>query len=101
MPSVIECLPPLRRMLNAVEVSSFSWSFLAREEEIAIPSSMGPETRQCDLPTTPPPQVFWRLKKLDPTANVMDYWVKTENAWDLDGILSDIDLSRKQPRSSS
>jgi hypothetical protein len=60
--------------------------FLPREDEIVIPSSMGSGTRQSDLPTSPPPLAFWRLKKLDPSANAMDYWVKAENAWDVDGL---------------
>jgi hypothetical protein len=96
--TLLECLPPLKRLPNAVEVAGWNFSgtnFQAREEEIAVPSSMGPGTRQSDLPTSPPPGVFWRLKKLDPTANAMDYWVKGDDGWDVDGILSDIDLCRK------
>ena len=67
--------------------------FMPREEEIAIPSTMGPPTRHSDLPTSPPPPQFWVLKKLDASANVMDYWIRAEKVWDLEGIQSDITLS--------
>ena len=102
IPSLLECLPPLRRFSGVSDViSSSSMSpfqalypqFIPREEEIAIPSTMGPNTRQSDLPTSPPPAQFWILKKLDASANVMDYWIKAEKAWDLEGIQSDISLS--------
>ena len=72
--------------------------FAPREEEIAIPSTMGPSTRQADLPTIPPPQQFWVLKKLDASANVMDYWIKSDKAWDIEGIESDIALSSEQAK---
>ena len=99
--TILECMPPLKQLPNAVEVPVHHVQLLTlanfqpREDEIAVPSSMGPGTRQCDLPTIPPPQVFWRLKKLDMTANAMDYWIKSDNAWDVDGILSDIELCKK------
>ncbi len=99
MPTVMECLPPLRRLSNAFDVPSQAnfppTMFAPREDEIAVPSTMGPGTRQGDLPTSPPPQLFWRLKKLDPSANAMDYWVKADNGWDLDGIQSDYNLTFK------
>jgi hypothetical protein len=62
------------------------------DEEIAIPSGMPPTTKATDLPTTPPPSQYWKLKKLDPSANVMDYWIKSTQEWDLDGIESDISV---------
>jgi hypothetical protein len=64
-----------------------------REDEIVIPSSMPPGTKQADLPTSPPPLIFWRLKKLDPSTNVMDYWVKGVG-WDEQGIASDLALTK-------
>ncbi len=73
---------------------------MPREEEIAIPSTMGPTTRQSDLPTSPPPAQFWVLKKLDASANVMDYWIKAEKVWDLEGIQSDITLSSSDPKNN-
>ena len=109
VPSLLECLPPLRRFPGVAEarpISMTQWESLyaqyaPREEEIAIPSTLGPSTRQADLPTSPPPAIFWRLKKLAPSANVMDYWIKAENAWDLEGIESDLDLELQKVRNSS
>jgi hypothetical protein len=66
------------------------------EEDIAIPSGMPPNTKQGDLPTIPPPPAYWKLKKLDPAANVMDYWIKSRHEWDIDGIESDIAVCQKQ-----
>ena len=63
-------------------------------QEIAIPSSMPPGTTQADLPTIPPPIQYWRLKKIDNTANVMDYWIKSSQQWDIEGIESDIAVSQ-------
>ena len=63
------------------------------DEEIAIPSGMDPSTTQADLPTLPPPPQYWKLKKLDNSANVMDYWIKSSQEWDIDGIESDITVS--------
>lgn len=60
------------------------------EDEIAIPSCMSADSRQADLPTCPPPHEYWKLKKIDPSANVMDYWIKSSQEWDIDGIESDI-----------
>jgi hypothetical protein len=65
----------------------------ADEEGIAIPSGMPASTKQTDLPSIPPPKKYWKLKKLDPTANVMDYWIKSSQEWDIDGIESDIAVS--------
>jgi hypothetical protein len=101
MANILELFPALKKLPNATEVPHHlqAWTpagnFQPREDEIAIPSSMGPGTRQSDLPTSPPPQAFWRLKKLDPTANAMDYWVKAHDCWDAEGIISDIALCRK------
>jgi|LauGreDrversion4_2_1035121.scaffolds.fasta_scaffold367142_2 hypothetical protein len=63
-------------------------------QEIAIPSSMAPGTTQSDLPSIPPPIQYWRLKKIDHTANVMDYWIKSSQQWDIEGIESDIAVSQ-------
>jgi hypothetical protein len=66
------------------------------DEDIAIPSGMPASTKISDLPTVPPPSQYWRLKKLDATANVMDYWIRSSNEWDLDGIESDITVCLAQ-----
>ena len=101
MPSLLDCLPGLKRYPGTPSSPSISeWrsvypQYSPREEEIAIPSTLGPSTRQSDLPSSPPPIQFWKLKKLDLSANVMDYWVKSEKAWDIEGIESDIILSKK------
>jgi hypothetical protein len=63
------------------------------EDEIAIPSCMSSGTKQSELPTVPPPHQYWRLKKLDHSASVMDYWIKSTQQWDIDGIESDIAVS--------
>jgi len=62
------------------------------DEAIALPSTcMGSAgTRQDELPTIPPPSQYWKLKKLDHSANVMDYWIKSCQQWDIEGIESDI-----------
>lgn len=67
----------------------------AASQEIAIPSSMPPGTTQSDLPSIPPPIQYWRLKKIDPSANVMDYWIKSSQQWDIEGIESDIAVSQQ------
>lgn len=64
------------------------------EEEILFPT--GGDSKQSDLPTIPPPHEYWKLKKIDPTANVMDYWIKSSQEWDIDGIESDIAVCLKQ-----
>ncbi len=69
------------------------------EEEIAVPSCMPADSKQSDLPTSPPPFQYWRLKKLDPTANVMDYWIKSSQEWDIDGIESDITVCLQEQSS--
>ncbi len=63
-------------------------------QEMAIPSSMPQGTTQADLPTIPPPTQYWRLKKIDQSANVMDYWIKSSQQWDIEGIESDIAVSQ-------
>lgn len=63
-------------------------------QEIAIPSSMPQGTTQADLPSIPPPIQYWRLKKIDQSANVMDYWIKSSQQWDIEGIESDIAVSQ-------
>jgi len=102
IPTLMECLPTLRKFPGVSDLTSSSSMspfqamyphFQPREEEIAIPSTMGPTTRQSDLPTSPPPPQFWALKKLDASANVMDYWIRAEKVWDLEGIQSDLSLS--------
>jgi hypothetical protein len=72
------------------------------ENETATPAVEAPEPEDAatnvnveeDTPTSPPPQAFYRLKKLDPTVNAIDYFVKDEG-WDVEGIKSDIALCRK------
>jgi hypothetical protein len=60
------------------------------EDHIAVPSAMPASTKHGDLPTQPPPIKYWKLKKLDNSANVMDYWIRSSQEWDIDGIESDI-----------
>jgi hypothetical protein len=62
-------------------------------KDIAIPSGMRETTTQADLPTVPPPPQYWKLKQLDHSANVMDYWIKSTQQWDIEGIESDIAVS--------
>ena len=124
-PRIVDCFPPLAAfpgcsVPHPVEVQSSSLSYPiihsdfgshdqsmgpsqpvifpspSDDEDIAIPSGMPPSTRQSDLPTIPPPPQYWRLKKLDPSANVMDYWVKSSQQWDIDGIESDIAVSMEE-----
>ena len=86
---------------SAIHISSRP-SFLispSDDEEIAIPSGMPSTTKISDLPTVPPPLQYWKLKKLDPSSNVMDYWIKSSQEWDLDGIESDISLCLDQTKS--
>jgi hypothetical protein len=45
-----------------------------------------------ELPTKPPPPVYWRLKRLDASADVLDYWIRSTQQWDLEGIESDLKL---------
>ena len=66
------------------------------DEDIAIPSGMPPSTKRSDLPSLPPPPQYWKLKKLDPSANVMDYWIKGSNEWDLEGIESDVSVCLRE-----
>jgi hypothetical protein len=115
-PRIVDCFPPLKPLpgcsVRAEQSYSSSLTFtgscstsssphvgesLARhvlipsiEEDIAIPSGMPTSTKQSDLPCSPPPPEYWKLKKLDPSANVMDYWIKSSKEWDLEGIESDI-----------
>lgn len=63
------------------------------EEEIAIPSGMPQSTKHADLPTVPPPSEYWKLKRLDHSANVMDYWIKSSQEWDISGLESDAKLA--------
>lgn len=70
------------------------------DEEIAIPSGMPSTTKISDLPNIPPPPQYWKLKKLDSSSNVMDYWIKGSQEWDLDGIESDISLCLDQSNKS-
>lgn len=118
-PRVVDCLPPLPSLpgcsVPVEEIHSSSLSYASApgnqipqshsfsimvpspsdDDDIAIPSGMPPSTRQIDLPSVPPPAQYWRLKKLDPSANVMDYWIRSTREWDIDGIESDISVSLK------
>jgi hypothetical protein len=110
-PRIVDCFPPLKPLPGCsvppeqpAYSSSLSYSEKALsarhvmiptpsdDEEIAIPSGMPPSTRMSDLPTTPPPSQYWKLKKLDPSAHVMDYWIRSSHGWDIDGIESDISV---------
>lgn len=122
-PRVVDLFPPLKPLpgcavpVEAIFSSSLSYStppaasqepVIAQplrhvlvpspsdDEDIAIPSGMPASTKQADLPTIPPPAAYWQLKKLDPSANVMDYWIKSRHEWDIDGIESDIAVCQKQ-----
>ena len=123
-PRVIDCLPPLPVLpgcsVPAEEIHSSSLSYSSKpsesfrnleqaepqpfsiivpspsdDEDIAIPSGMPSSTRHSDLPSLPPPSQYWKLKKLDPSANVMDYWIRSSREWDVDGIESDISVCLK------
>ena len=121
-PRVIDCFPPLQSLpgcrapakeapiyykpiLHPALIPSRDTSFVAIRtpdelpeespvQEIAIPSSMPQGTTQADLPSLPPPIQYWRLKKIDQSANVMDYWIKSSQQWDIEGIESDIAVSQ-------
>lgn len=114
-PRIVDCFPPLRplpgcsvppqplsyssSLSHSENTSSERVSMMAspsEEEEIAIPSGMPATTTISDLPTTPPPVQYWKLKKLDPSSNVMDYWIKSSHEWDIDGIESDIAVCEGQ-----
>ena len=97
-PRVIECFLPLKifpgcsvapeeslRYEEAYEVSS--------DAVVAIPSGMPLTTSSSDLPSIPPPRQYWQLKRLDNSANVMDYWIKNSQEWDISGLESDVKLA--------
>lgn len=121
-PRIVDCLPPLPALPGCsvppeeIYCSSLSYTCISEsssrvspqphdvtivvpspsdDEDIAIPSGMPSSTRQIDLPSLPPPPQYWRLKKVDPSANVMDYWIRNSREWDIDGIESDISVTLK------
>jgi hypothetical protein len=65
----------------------------SEDDDAAIPYGVDSTILHSELPTIPPPSQYWKLKKLDNTANVMDYWIKSSQEWDIDGIESDILVS--------
>ena len=90
-PRVIDCFPAMR---------SFPGCFAPDDEYvfdeysgIAIPSGMPLSTTHEELPTIVPPLEYWKLKRLDNSANVMDYWIKSSQEWDIRGLESDAQLA--------
>ncbi|KAF4657105.1 hypothetical protein FOL47_008587 [Perkinsus chesapeaki] len=75
---------------------TIDYSYLIREHDIAIPSTMPPDTTAKDLPTTVPPYEFWLLKAIDRSVNIMDYWDATEHQWDMDGLVDDLHNAREE-----
>ncbi|KAF4730715.1 hypothetical protein FOZ62_023496 [Perkinsus olseni] len=76
--------------------TAIDYSYLIREHDIAIPSTMPPDTTAKDLPTTVPPYEFWLLKAIDRSVNIMDYWDATEHQWDMDGLVDDLHNAREE-----
>jgi hypothetical protein len=83
-------------IVETMEQNSILLPSPSDDDDIAIPSGMPPSTKRNDLPSIPPPAQYWKLKKLDPSANVMDYWIKASHEWDLEGIESDVSVCLRE-----
>ncbi|KAF4677436.1 hypothetical protein FOL47_001648 [Perkinsus chesapeaki] len=73
--------------------------FLTPSAGAKILSAAG-ELSPAELPTTCPPFEFWLLKKLDKSVCVFDYWVRSSECWDTEGILSDLSLAKAETEQS-